>query len=76
MSREKCLEEMMISMVTGMCISILVISICHEMFCPVELAAFWFGTWCIATYAVWSIIDWVDKKKGRDTGLNGHSQSI
>ena len=64
--REKNLAEMVKAMVWGNLVTVIAIAALHTVFSPVEIVAFWAGTWLIGTYAAWSVIDWTDKKNSRN----------
>ena len=63
MNREDCMKEMMISMLIGNLITLVVFTALRAVLAPLEVVGFWVGTWFIATYCVWSVIDWMDRKK-------------
>jgi len=61
--REKALIEMCKALTFGAFITMFIFAFCHQMFrSPVEAMGFWIGTWAVAVYAVWSVIDWIDRK--------------
>ena len=53
----------LISLLIGNLITLVIFSALHAVFSPLEVVCFWVGTWFIATYAVWSVIDILDRKK-------------
>ena len=57
------MKEMMISLLIGNLITLVIFSALHAVFSPLELVGFWVGTWFITTYAVWTVIDILDRKK-------------
>lgn len=63
MTREDCMKEMMISLLIGNLITLIIFSALHAVFSPLEVVCFWVGTWFVATYAVWTVIDILDRKK-------------
>ena len=75
MSREECIREMAVSMAIGNVITILLFAFLHENFKTGEAVGFLLGTWFVATYAVWSVIDWNDRRKSRDAVGRNHGKS-
>ena len=73
MKREDCLRELALSMAIGNVITIILFAIVHQRFGARDAVAFLIGTWAIATYAVWTISDIVDRKKGRN-GWSRHDR--
>lgn len=63
MTREECFREMCISMAFGGLITLFVFLIIYRVCSPLEVVAYWVCTWAISTYGVWSVIDWMDRKK-------------
>lgn len=64
MKREKNLEEMVRSMAIGGVIGAACISLVHGAIRgPLEMVVYWIATWGISTYATWSVIDWLDRRK-------------
>lgn len=63
MTREDCMKEMLISLLIGNIVTLIIFAALHAVFTPVEVVGFWVGTWFISTYAVWTIIDILDRKK-------------
>ena len=65
MNRERCLEEMIASLFFGGIICMIALALLHKEFVtPAEVIGFWISSWMIATYVVWSVIDWTDRRRG------------
>ena len=64
MNREKCLEEMIRSMIIGGVIGMFGLAFVHQQLRgPLEMVVYWIATWGIATYGTWSVIDWMDRRR-------------
>lgn len=61
--REQCLFELMTSLTIGNLITLIIFAALHTIFTPLEVVGFWVGTWFVATVCVWSVIDWIDRKR-------------
>lgn len=57
------MKEMLISLLLGNMVTLIIFAALHAVFTPVEVVGFWVGTWFVSTYAVWTIIDILDRKK-------------
>ena len=73
-SREQCIGEMALSLVIGNLITIVIFSLVHKQFTAAEAVGFLLGTWGVTTYCVWSVLDWIDKKKSRETDQGTHGK--
>ena len=76
MSREECVREGATALVVGNLITIIAFSLVHQGFTTGgECFGFLLGTWGVATYCVWSVLDWIDRKKeSRETGEGTHGK--
>ena len=75
MSREESVREGATALVVGNLITIIAFSLVHQGFTTGECFGFLLGTWGVATYCVWSVLDWIDRKKeSRETGEGTHGK--
>ena len=75
MSREECVREGATALVVGNLITIIAFSLVHQGCTSGECFGFLLGTWGVATYCVWSVLDWIDRKKeSRETGEGTHGK--
>ena len=64
MTRDQCIREMYTSLLIGNVITVIIFAFSHEIFVNAfEVISYWIGTWFVATYATWTIIDIIDRHK-------------
>lgn len=66
------LRECILSLVAGNAVTLIVFAFCGRALTgAAEIIAYWIGGWYVATYVVWTLIDWL-KEKRRDAGQSNH----
>jgi len=61
---DKCVREMYRALTLAGVLTVIIFSFTHTIFAGAgEVIGFFAGTELVLTYAVWSAIDWIDKKR-------------
>lgn len=61
---DKCVKEMYQAMTLAGLLTMFIFAFAHTIFANAgEVLAFFTGTQVVLTYAVWSVIDWMENKK-------------
>lgn len=68
MKRERNLQECLISVSAGAVIAIMLCAVLPGITTKLDFVAFFAMFWLIATYCVWSVIDWRDAKRPPQLG--------
>ncbi len=64
MKHDECVKECLQAVAIGGVLTTIIFAFVHSMFNSVgEVLAFYAGTQMVATYAVWTIIDIMDRKR-------------
>lgn len=64
MEHEKCVKEMYQALALAGEVTMIIFAFVHTMFTNAgECIAFFAGTQVVGTYAVWSVIDWMERKR-------------
>ena len=63
-NHEKCVKEMYQSLTLAGVVTMIIFAFVHTMFAnAMECIGFFMGTQVVATYAVWSVMDWMERKR-------------